>query len=802
MPNKSVDIPLQSQGFLTSLPVPPPPKSKDYLKAYTDWTFACVTAIATEFAEIQLKLYKRKTIRGKDEIEQVFQHESLAILRNVNEFMTFYNLAEVNETYLQLLGEAYWAKLRFDNGKVAELWPLRPDWVKVIPSKESFIESYAYCPNNNPKDAVIFPKEDIVPFKDLDPTNAYRGMGVVKAAAQSIDIDEFSKDYIRAFFYNSAMPGLVFSTDKKLKEAEIKRFLRQWDSKFRGRKNSHKVAFVGGGLKPTPITNTPAEMQFLENQKYTRDEILALFKVPKPVLGITEDVNLANAEATVRQFKTGVISPRMAKFTAYLNEFYLTEWADEDLFFDYLDPAPEDRELDLKIYASGLQHGWLTPNEVREMENREPVEGGDELPQPNKAPVSSEEKPKLFRKKKVVPVPKIKISKEQIKFNMQVPHRTLRQLRKDEFTSGVSHDLKKLVTLMTVQTQKDEMSKLSKETFWKQMIAKTDVLEQTMNELLIKTFKEQETEVLSNLNIIKYYRKDYRKGKETEILFDITDESRKWQSIYEPFVKGILIEKGSEIMDFLGVKAVFNTSTDESVAFLKTQGLEFVKSVNEVTKDKLKDTLAEGLELGEGVDDLAVRINDVYEAATVSRAKTIARTEVLRATNFATNEAFKQSEVVAGKEWLTALDERVHPGCMNLDGTIVRLEGTFNTEVGPLESPPMHPNCRCTMIPVLKQDGKASGIPLSKRKNKFDQDVEKVWIRLQKKQAKKISKDVESSKTQLKRVKKQSQDILFEARKEASEIKSKAYKEAKETEQKVAGSLEKIRNKLKLKLGG
>ena len=62
MAKNTNDIPLQSQGFMASLPVPPDPKSRDYLKAYSDWVYACVTAIASEVSEIKLSLYKRKTV--------------------------------------------------------------------------------------------------------------------------------------------------------------------------------------------------------------------------------------------------------------------------------------------------------------------------------------------------------------------------------------------------------------------------------------------------------------------------------------------------------------------------------------------------------------------------------------------------------------------------------------------------------------------------------------------------------------------------------------------------------------------
>ena len=784
---KSTKIPAQVPSYIIDLGVPPPVGTKNYLTAYKGWVYACVTAIASHVSGIELKLYSRKKVRGEDEIEEVKDHEELSILRHINNFMTFNQITEVTETYNQLAGEAYWAKLRGPTGKVVELWPLRPDWVSVLPSSSDYIRGYVYKPDGMAK-GVEFDRKDIVPFKDLDPKNAYRGQGIVKAVAMAIDIDEFASDWVRTFFYNSALPGLVFTTDKKLRDVEIERFLKQWNTKFRGRRNSHKIAFLGGGLKPEPITKSPSEMSFLSMKKDMRDEILAGFKVPKSVLGLTEDVNRANAEATVRQFIEGTVKPRMIKLATHLNEFFLTEWPDEDLFFDFTDPVPSDRELDLKIYDNALKNGWMTINEVRDLEKLIPVQGGDKIYLPFSLQPLGKVGDKInnfFKGKKGeaeqgVVVLSAKKTASRIKFTMPVPARRLSQLREEALAKNISHNLKKLISNMLVEERTVKEKALNtekKEMFWKNMIAKTDVLEGEMQQMVLKLFEEQRSEVINNVEMVKYYRKEYRKGKEAMFLFKLEDAEIIWMSVFEPFIKNVIREKGTEVFDFLGLRQSL-TFNEKSLKWIQTEGLKFVTGVNETTREDLKVAIGEGLQSEESIDQLKGRILGVFESATKSRAEMIARTEVLRATNFATNEAYKQSGIVKSKEWLTALDERTCEICTPLDTKIVGVNESFNTSVGAVDFPPVHPRCRCTIIPVISdkamssEDRKARSIA-----NKMEEAQSKEGVKDAKKEANKI---IEESKKVLSDTKDETDRLLSDARKVAQEESSKLLEKTRE----------------------
>jgi len=462
MARSKVDKPQMTTTAVMSFPQPPLRKSHEYLKAYTGYAFTAISAIAQEVASIDLKLYKVKHTDKGPETMLVGEHEVLSFLQYVNPLTTFYDQAEATQIYLELTGEAFWIILK-NGGRPQEMWLVRPDWMKVVPDKEDIIKHYLYCPGGNTSEKIIIPRENVIHFKSFNPLNPYRGKGSVQAAALPLDIHTFAQEWNRNFFFNSAIPGLVFTTDKKLNEKVVKRFIEQWQASYGGRAKSNKIAFLGNGLKMDKTTMGAKELDFATQQKLMRDDVLAVFKVPKSILGLTEDVNRANAEATNKAFMERVITPRMTKFAGALTEFLLPMYSEGNLFFDFTNPAPEDVELKLKKYENALRFGWLTPNEVREEEGLEALEGGDELlplrvgsgssiatpiDQPDQEE-DEEEKglKKLFKRtnkvKKVVKVRKIK--PKPIKHMVRVPVKGMEVIKREQLTEGLTKDLTKMI---------------------------------------------------------------------------------------------------------------------------------------------------------------------------------------------------------------------------------------------------------------------------------------------------------------------------------------------------------------------
>ncbi len=869
------DPPQNAASAVISLPQPPLRKSEEYLKAYTNYAYTAISAISQQVASIELALFKKKIVNGAPETTRIYEHESLSLLHFVNPLTTFFDQVEATQIYLELTGEAFWVLLK--NGKTPqEMWLVRPDWMKIVPDKNDIIKEYVYHPGGTFTDKVIIPKENVIHFKYFNPLNPYRGKGSVQAAALPLDTHNFAQEWNRNYFFNSAMPGLVFTAEKKLSSKVVTKFMEQWQASHGGRSKSSKIAFLGGGMKMEKATVGAKEMDFVELQRVMRDDILAVFKVPKSILGLTEDVNKANAEATNKAFMERVITPRMIKFVGALNEFLLPMYPDSaNLFFDFTDPSPEDVELKLKKYANARRYTWMTPNEIRLEENLDPVEGGDDLFAPlaggtslgagsgedgDDADEDTDTDSVLERfgfkrsKKKIKALlPGRKIKAKPTKHMMPIPPKKIEEIGREKLQKSLTKDLTKMIgKLISVkngeivekdsETEVEEPPKFrgtdsifneeGKDAYWKEFIEHATKHEDEIKDRAVDLFNEQEKVILDRLNEVKFWKKELRKGKESSVLPSIEELSRTWIPTFIPIIRDILIEQGRFVLDFLGVGGDLDMFTDTAVKFLRVNGAEVVTSINETNRNQLRETLADGCKVGESIPQLRIRVQGVYNLATKNRADMIARTESLRASNFATVEAYRQSDVVEAKEWLTERDDRVCPWCLEMDGKVVGLNKTFfkkgdkftvgdktlDIKLLDVGEPPLHVNCRCTTIPVLlgqkarvdeRRDfeealdkEKSDKAKLKKKVADYDKKEKKAAVVKSKagKKAKgivaKAEEDAEvKAKKIVKRAKKEAKVVLEEAEDEAVETKIMLEDQAEEEKQVVLAKAEKKANK-------
>jgi HK97 family phage portal protein len=339
-------------------------KVSDYLKAATGWVYASATAISDEIGAMDFKLYERK----KDKIEEITDSPVLDLIYKANNFTTKFDMLWLTQNYLELAGEAPWYLVR-QNNVITDILLLRPDLITVkAGTGNNFIDGYTYTTwDNNGSNEIPLAIEDVIFIKYPSTTNPFRGMGTLQACAKTVDIDNYSEDYNRTFFANSAMPGSVLKTEQKLRPEVMKQLQYNMKKLYKGANNAHKAMILEQGLDWKPMQLSQKDMDFLEQQRFSRDKILGIFRVPKPVLGLTEDVNRANAEATDFIFAKRTIKPKMIRLVEQLNEFLLPQFeGTENQFLTFTDPIPENTELKLKEYDNALKNGYMTRNEVRE----------------------------------------------------------------------------------------------------------------------------------------------------------------------------------------------------------------------------------------------------------------------------------------------------------------------------------------------------------------------------------------------------------------------------------------------------
>lgn len=673
-------------------------KEKRFLDAYKGWVYACVNVIAEEVGSMSLHLMEGGR-HDDEEDEEVFEHSALKVLHRPNPLMTGSELLAITSSHLDLDGNAFWYLLKSESGLIVEAYPLRPDRVNLIQDIDEPLSLRGYIYNQEDGGRVPLDLDEVLHFKNFNPTARYpfpdRGTGVVEPTALTIDTDDFAREWSRNFFLNSARPDAVLTYEGDLNADEFERLKAEWSTEHQGFRNAKKTAIMKGGMKYELIGLSQKDMEFIEQRRWTRDEILAMFRVPKTILGITEDVNRANAEASNFVFGLRVLKPRFTKIVEVLNEFYLPMFEDgEDFFFIFDSPVPEDREATLREYVAGLDR-FLTRNEIRAKEGLPETEEGDTFFAP--FGLAPQDRVKSIHKKREKPELVLKDLKE-------------RKAEKSKFAEEEEHVFLSPTVVHQYGVMFEKRVEMNVKFFRKHME---------------KLFEKQGEQILENVKkeLMGLDPRDYRM-KDPELFFDIGNEIESTKALFVEHLNSYAEGAKDHVMLLLkgwdnGEKAEkprkvperfiiedIDLNTEEFRMFLEERAEFFARRTNEDVRERLFEQLLSDFEKNNQQGTIEGHIKDILEdRAERFNLDTVARTEISAIENFVNEEAFRQTGITK-KRWETVTpDSKIDRACL-INKKVVRKIGiskqTGKATVFPSGKvrPPEHPNCLCFIVPV------------------------------------------------------------------------------------------------------
>lgn len=573
----------------------------DYVRAYGQigWLFGVVSKIASALADVDWKLYRiNKT--GVD--TEVKTHPILSLLHMANPFQTGLEVMELTSMYVDLTGEAFWVIQRNQLGVPAEIWLVPPSRMKVVPSSKDFIKGYVYEHGNQ---QVPFHVEDVIHIMMPNPYDIYRGIGYVQAMSVELDAEMYANRWNRNFFANSARPDGAIVVPGRLPEADFERLRKQWNEKHQGVGRAHKTAVLQGGADYKQISLSQTDMDFAQLRKMSRDNILGIFGVSLSVMGISESVNRANAEAGEYTFARWVVRPRLTRIREKLNEQLVPQF-DKNLRLDFEDPVPENVEFKLKKVESGIKNGVLTVNEGRTALGFPEVSGGN-----------------------VFLIPLNLISQPVGETVGNRPEGRMKGWGEEQ-----------------------------KESYWRTYVSKAEGYERKLISLLRDMFSSQEEDVIEKLEA----------GRKRSLL-DKTQSKKDFEDKVFPVLSAELEEALDEGQLLVRPEPEHRSKQlRTALEWLRSRIGWAAEEVTEVTAKELAETLAEGFEVGERMPELRNRVQNVFEKATRNRAQLIARTETIMASNEGALYGYEEVGVVEKAEFYAALDERTCDDCMALHG--------------------------------------------------------------------------------------------------------------------------------------
>lgn len=344
--------------------------------------YSCVRILAEAVAGLPLHLYRYKEDGGK---ERAIDNNLYHLLHDEpNKEMSSFIFRETLMTHLLLWGNAYAQIIRNGKGEVVALYPLMPNKMQVDRDENGELY-YIYTRSSEEAKTmegatVYLTPRDVLHIPGLG-FDGLVGYSPIAMAKNAIGLAIATEEYGAKFFANGAAPSGVLEHPGTIKDPS--RLRENWNSTFGGSVNSGKVAVLEEGMKYTPISISPEQAQFLETRKFQIDEIARIFRVPPHMVGDLEKSSFSNIEQQSLEFVKYTLDPWVIRWEQSLSRSLLSEDEKRKYFFKFnLEGLLRgDYESRMSGYATARQNGWMSANDIRELENLDkiPAEDGGDL---------------------------------------------------------------------------------------------------------------------------------------------------------------------------------------------------------------------------------------------------------------------------------------------------------------------------------------------------------------------------------------------------------------------------------------
>ena len=341
--------------------------------------YSCVRILSEAIAGLPLHLYMYTEDGNK---VKAVEHPLYRLLHDEpNPEMSSFVFRETLMTHLLLWGNAYAQIIRNGKGEVVALYPLMPN--KMTVDRDTCGKLYYSYQRSNEeaiqsKDSkVILKPSDVLHIPGLG-FDGLVGYSPIAMAKNAIGMAIACEEYGAKFFSNGASPGGVLEHPGTIKDPQ--RIRESWQSTFGGSGNANKIAVLEEGMKFTPIGIAPEQAQFLETRKFQIDEIARIFRVPPHMVGDLDKSSFSNIEQQSLEFVKYTLDPWVVRWEQSIARSLLTPEEKKTYFAKFnLDGLLRgDYQSRMQGYAIGRQNGWMSANDIRELENLDliPAEEG------------------------------------------------------------------------------------------------------------------------------------------------------------------------------------------------------------------------------------------------------------------------------------------------------------------------------------------------------------------------------------------------------------------------------------------
>ncbi len=348
--------------------------------------YACVRILAETVASLPLIMYERLE-RGK---RRAADHSLYELLKNrPNDLMTSFEYREALQGHLGLWGNAYSEIVYEPSGRIEALWPLRPDGMLEIAKAPDGQWVYHYqLPSGEQRWLQDF---RVWHLRGLG-SDGRIGYSPIRLMRYAIGLGMAAEEYGARFFSGDATSSVVLTHPNSLSSDAYKRIKDSWHEEHGGLEKKHRVDILEEGMTIEKVSIPPDDAQFLETRKFQLQEIARMYRIPPHMLADLDRATFSNIEHQSLEFVMHTIRPWLVRWEQSIQHSLMLEKDRARYFPEFLVDGLLRGDIVSRYtaYSQGRNNGWLSANDIRELENMNPVEGGDVYLVPlNMVPASS-----------------------------------------------------------------------------------------------------------------------------------------------------------------------------------------------------------------------------------------------------------------------------------------------------------------------------------------------------------------------------------------------------------------------------
>lgn len=639
---------------------------------YYGIVFACIDAIASSASTIDPKLYLDD---GDGNPNELFKDPILEPLRRANKWQSGSVLMYRIMSHIEAEGKTYvWAEKNL-RGEPLSLHAINPQRVRPVfnhstSEPDEYIRGFVYTNPNGVK--VPFDADELIPIVRPHPfsDNPLDGISTIEMARLEVEADMNAQEYNKAFFLRGAKPSGVLTTDEEVSEEAFTRLKRQIEDMETDRNQWRKTLVLENGLNFQQVAVNQRDMDFINQRKLSRDDILSIFRVPKTIMAISDDVNRANAQSGEYVFAKYTLLPKLRLVYEQLNALYLPMFkGSEKKFLSFDDPVPADEKLLAETREKSL-YKWKTVNEIRAEDGLDAIPDGDELYIPlNLMPIG------------------LASGYEEVE---EENPRAADEEKEGKKSGRVGGSLEKSMGKLLRQKSKERGFLIAGRRYTNQRIKQmTPAMRQLYSDLIKDVRKapinksELDTPQVWLERIMP--RLDEFKNLTTSVILRYNQDT---------YLEGV--EKFSEYYE---MPFQFDLVNSGAVNWLQKQANDTANSLRESMINKARQVIADRMsDQGFTLEKAKKAVLEIFKEEAEWRSERIARTEVMTAYNEGNYKGYEMSGFVEQVKWLTTKSNNPCDVCAQNSEQVVKLNEPFASGH---TRPPVHPNCQCNTRPYF-----------------------------------------------------------------------------------------------------